>query len=251
MDNAIGGNLIRLNRYLALAGLGSRRSVEALIVRGEVYVNGEKVTNPALRIAPEKDTIRAMGNEIAVSFLPTYIVLNKPPGYITTARDEKKRTTVFNLVKLPVRVFPVGRLDRESEGLLLLTNDGELAYRLMHPKYKIAKKYVVRLNRAFTDDMAEKFRKGVLIDHKYRVQGKIEFPSSPGRKTVVATISEGRNRQIRKMFAMLRVRVIGLQRIAIGPIRLGKLKLGQWRYLSQSELRTLQKTVGLTHGNHE
>lgn len=243
--------MIRLNKFLAQTGLGSRRSVEKYIKSGEVRVNGAQIRSPAFLITPDSDSILFRGNPVGNQEYTTYIALNKPAGYITTAKDEKGRNTVFKLVSMPQRAFPVGRLDRDSNGLLLLTNDGELAHRLMHPRYKVKKQYLVHLNRKAGREVKKAFREGVLIDGKYNVTAEVRFPNKSDTKTCEVTISEGKNRQIRKMFARLGYRVAALQRLAIGPLRLGKLKSGSWRYLTDNEINALKKAVGLIDGNYK
>lgn len=241
--------MIRLNKFLAQSGLGSRRSVEKFIKSGEVIVNGTPIKTPGFLITPEHDSILFRGNVLERVDYSAYLILNKPKGYITTAKDERGRNTVFRLINLPIRVFPVGRLDRDSEGLLLLTNDGELANRLIHPRFKIDKKYFVLLNRNVDKTVVRNFRIGVLIDKKYKVTANLDFPQAGNSRLCSVTISEGKNRQIRKMFAVLGYRVVALQRTALGPMQLGKLKVGQWRYLTKKELFALKKAVGLIDGN--
>lgn len=240
---------VRLNAFLARAGLGSRRAVESLIVAGRVRINGERVKNPAHRVVPGQDEVIVDGNPVYLTSVPTYIALHKPRGYITTAHDEKGRKTVFSLIRSPVRIFPVGRLDRDSEGLLLLTNDGELANRLMHPRYKVAKTYLVQVNRPVEPNVVEKFRSGVVIGGMYRVRGEVAFPRPRERKICRVTISEGRNRQIRKMFAAFQIRVTALIRLEIGPLKLGRLPAGEWRYLTKSEVLALKKMVRMADGD--
>ncbi len=236
---------IRLNKYLAQAGLGSRRSVENYIFSGQVRVNGRRVTSPGHQVIPGKDSVVFDGNPVFVDIIPTYIALHKPKGYITTAKDEKKRETVFHLVHTASRVFPIGRLDRDSEGLLLLTNDGEFANRLIHPRYKVEKKYLVTLNKPAEKGLEQKFRDGVTIDKGILVRGTLEFDRSGSRKHAVVTIREGKNRQVRKMFARFGLRVTRLIRVQIGPLKLGALQSGQWRYLTDREIQQLKATTGL------
>jgi pseudouridine synthase len=241
--------MIRLNKFLAQSGLGSRRSVEKFIKSGEVIVNGTAVKTPGFLVAPEHDSILFRGNVLDSVDYAACLILNKPKGYITTAKDERGRKTVFRLIHLPVRVFPVGRLDRDSEGLLLFTNDGELANRLIHPRFKIHKKYLVLLNRNVDKTVVRHFRTGVLIDKKYKVTAHLNFPQAGNARLCSVTISEGKNRQIRKMFAVLGYRVVALQRVALGPLQLGKLPPGEWRYLTDKEIFALKKAAGLIDGN--
>lgn len=243
--------MIRLNKFLAQSGIGSRRFVEKYIKSGEVVVNGAPVTSPSHLVDPERDRVVFRGNPVEMQAYTSYIILNKPRGYLTTAKDEHGRKTVFALVNTPARVFPVGRLDRDSEGLLLLTNDGELSNRLIHPRYKIPKQYLVYLNARFPKELVKKFRQGIVIDQKVRVTGELRFPNPADSRICTVTITQGKNRQIRKMFAALGFRVRTLQRLAIGPIRLNKLKLGSWRYLSDREVLSLKELVGLADGNQK
>jgi len=236
---------MRLNRYLAQSGLGSRREVEKLITRGEVKINGQRVRELATQVDLRRDDVVVRGESVRPVTVPTYIMLNKPVGYVTTAKDEAGRRTVFDLVKQPVRVFPVGRLDQESEGLLLLTNDGELTYRLTHPRFKVSKVYRVLLNEVLRTPDVQRFRDGVVIDETHRVRGELSFPNLKDQRLCEVTIFEGRNRQVRKMFAALEYRVKALQRIQIGPLLLGKLKLGTWRYLTDKEIKVLKAAVKL------
>lgn len=236
---------MRLNRYLAQSGLGSRREVEKLITRGEVKINGQRIRDLATQVDLRRDEVLVRGDTVRPITVPTYVMLNKPAGYVTTAKDEAGRKTVFDLVNQPVRIFPVGRLDQESEGLLLLTNDGELTFRLTHPRFKVPKIYRVLLNEILRTSDAQRFRDGVVIDEKYRVRGELKFPNLKEQRLCEVTIFEGRNRQVRKMFAALGYRVKALQRIQTGPLLLGKLKLGSWRYLTDKEITQLQAAVGL------
>jgi pseudouridine synthase len=237
--------LMRLNRYLAQCGLGSRREVEKLITRGEVRINGEAVRNLATQVDASRDEVMVRGERVRAVIVPMHIMLNKPVGYITTAEDEAGRKTIFELVKHPVRIFPVGRLDRDSEGLLLLTNDGELAYRLTQARFKVPKVYQVWLDKGLRPAVASQFREGILIDETHRVHGELRFSKLNESRFCEVTIWEGRNRQVRKMFSALGYRVKALQRTQIGPLLLGKLKPGAWRYLTDKEVEQLKKTVGI------
>jgi pseudouridine synthase len=238
-------DMMRLNRYLAQCGLGSRREVEKLITGGEVRINSEIVRNLATQVDVSRDEVIVRGERVRAVTLPTHIMLNKPVGYVTTAQDEAGRKTIFELVNHPVRIFPVGRLDRDSEGLLLLTNDGELAYRLTQARFKVPKVYQVWLDKGLRLAVAAQFRGGILIDEAHRVRGELRFPKSNETRFCEVTICEGRNRQVRKMFAALGYRVKALQRTQIGPLLLGKLKLGAWRYLTDKEIKLLKEAVNM------
>lgn len=242
---------IRLNKFLAQAELGSRRSVEKLILSGWIKVNGETITSPGHQIDPESDTVVYDGNIIKQDVEPTYIIHNKPVGYICSKSDEKNRKTVYNLVRTPQRIFSIGRLDKESEGLLLFTNHGEFANSLIHPKYKVEKKYNVILKKPAPPQIREMFTRGVMIDRSVRAKAHIHFPNTKNRKVCVVTITEGRNRQIRKMFAVVGARVKYLQRFQIDTLKLGSLAPGAWRYLTKRELLSLKKAVELDHGDNK
>lgn len=233
---------MRLNRYLAMSGVCSRRQADALIVSGEVAINGKIVRTLGAQIDPGSCEVRVRGELVRAVDIATYVALNKPAGYVTTAQDEKGRPTVFHLVRTPIRLFAVGRLDRDSEGLLLLTNDGELAYRLMHPRYQVPKTYRVVLDRAAAPDTPARFRRGVKIDAFKPATGELKF-SKGDRRFCEVTITTGRNRQVRRMFEALGYRVEKLQRIRLGPLSLGALRRGEWRYLEQREIAALDRAV--------
>ena len=242
---------IRLNKFLAQAGLGSRRSVEDLIRAGRVKVNKTVISFPGHMVDPTQDEVVYDGNIITQEIEPTYIVLNKPVDFICSRNDEKGRRTVYQLVRTPQQLFTIGRLDQDSEGLLIFTNDGEFANRLIHPRYKVPKKYYVELKKPAPPNIREIFKNGVIIDRKVRVTGELHFPNPKNRKSCFVTIHEGRNRQVRKMFAAVDCRVKVLHRTEIGPLKLGSLALGAWRYLTNRELRALKKAVGLDHGDDQ
>ncbi len=233
---------MRLNRYLALSGVCSRRHADVLISSGEVALNGKIMRTLGAQIDPGRDEIKVRGERVRAVDLPTYVMLNKPAGYVTTASDERGRATVLQLVRTPVRLFPVGRLDRDSEGLLLLTNDGELAFHLMHPRYKVPKVYRVLLHQAAAPNVIKKFLEGIKIDEFRPAQGELKFLKGD-RCLGEVTILEGRNRQVRRMFEALGCRVKNLQRIRLGPLALGGLRLGDWRYLNEKEITQLQQAV--------
>jgi len=240
---------IRLNKYLASCGLGSRRACDVIIANGEVVVNGQRVRELGVQIDPTHDRVRVRGEDLQAATILTYVVLNKPAGYVTSAKDEKDRRTVLDLVKMPVRVYPVGRLDRESEGLLLLTNDGDLTFRLTHPRFKVPRLYRVLLDAPIAEPHAKKFRQGVRIEEGDVVSGEIKFPYADDRAICEVTIHQGRNRQVRKMFDALGYRTKGLQRVAIGPLQLGRLRIGEWRHLSPKEVQQLKEAVRVPDGN--
>lgn len=252
MESKTSPQLIRLNRYLAQSGLCSRREADRWIAEGRVKVNGKIVTELGVQVDGAIDVVVAAGEVLRPSLALTYIMLNKPAGYVTTASDEKGRLTVFHLVKTPVRVFSVGRLDRDSEGLLLLTNDGDLSYRLTHPRFKVRKTYRVALKEALDERAARALQRGVRIPEvRLPVSGELRFPNAEDRRFCEMTIMEGRNRQVRKMFAAVGFPVKRLQRIQIGPLRLGKLGVGEWRYLEQREVKLLNQATSGRDGNSQ
>ena len=240
------GSLIRLNRFLAQSGLCSRREADRLIEAGEVKVNGKTVRTLGVQIDPEHDEIRLRGNVAGGMHERTYVLLNKPAGYVTTVKDEQGRPTALSLIRTPVRLFPVGRLDFDSEGLLLFTNDGDLSHRLMHPRFKVPKVYRVLLKQPAEESVARLFERGVKIEEEGKpVRGELRFTHPRDRSLCEVTIWEGRNRQVRRMFAKTGNRVKALQRVQMGPLRLGKLQLGAWRYLSEDEIARLFEAVSL------
>lgn len=229
----------RLNRVLAATGLGSRRDVEKLILEGRVEVNGETVTDLACRVDPKEATIEVDGTTLK-KHRPVYYILNKPTGVLSTNFDPSGRTRVIDLVPSKERIFPVGRLDSSSEGLMLLTNDGELAQRLAHPKFGIQKTYFVVVQGVIAHEELAKLRKGIyLADGVARIDGaKIRRQ----RKTcteIEILLSEGKNREIRRILARVGHKVLVLRRIAIGPLRLGQLPVGQTRIVTNSEVEAL------------
>jgi 23S rRNA pseudouridine2605 synthase len=238
---------MRLNKYLARCGLGSRRKVEAFITGGRITVNGNTTRSTGTVIGPE-DVVMLDG----MSVFPSqhhYLLLNKPRGYITTLRDEKRRATVMDLIPGKYRqwgIFPVGRLDRDSEGLLLLTNDGDLAYRLTRPAYEIPKKYVVEIDRPLADSDRKKIIKGMYIP-QLQIKTKptmIRLIDDAGR-IIQIVLHEGKNRQIRYVLANLGYKIRRLERTGYGPLTLSRIKKGSCRVLTEIEIRTIKKMVGL------
>ncbi len=228
---------MRLNRYLAAAGLGSRRGCEEIIRAGNVTVNGQICTNLATTVG-EDDSVKVNGRRVQREKVLN-VVLNKPAGYLCTASDTHERRTIYDL--LPhnwPRVFHVGRLDKESEGLLILTNDGDLSLKLTHPRYKIDKEYEVTLDRPFDLELRARLLKGILIEGGWAKAEQV-FPRSPTRLKVV--LRQGLKRQIRLMFRELGYEVKELVRTRIGPLRLEDMQPGQWRFLTPREVEALKK----------
>jgi len=232
----------RLQKVLAAAGVASRRHAEELIQAGRVTVNGKVVTQLGTRVGP-RDRITLDGKPVSREQRYTYILLNKPAGVLSTARDERGRRTVLDLVKTPARVYPVGRLDATSEGLILLTNNGELTFRLLHPKHEVPREYHVWVSPPPTEAQLDELRHGVEIDG-WR-SGPAEVTRGPGG-ALRMVIHEGHKRQIRLMCQAVGLSVERLVRVRMGPLTLGHLKPGEWRELRPTETQALLKSVGLT-----
>ncbi|MCI8630852.1 MAG: rRNA pseudouridine synthase [Firmicutes bacterium] len=232
---------MRLNKYIAQAGIASRRKADELIACGNVKINGEVVRELGTDVK-EGDAVEVNGRRIAVSEKKVYILLNKPVGYVTTSADEKDRATVLDLVAdVPERIFPVGRLDYNTSGLLILTNDGDLAYRLTHPKHHIYKTYRVQAAGVLSNERAARLRRGVDIGGFVTSPAKVKVIKQ-GERSVLAEIQiyEGKNRQVRKMFAAVGNKVTALKRTALGDIRLGRLMEGHYRKLTREEIEYLK-----------
>ncbi len=239
--------LVRLQKILSERGVASRRKAEELIAGGHVKVNG-RVAGLGDKADDRKDVIHVRGKKLAAASAPVYIALHKPRGFITTMSDEHGRKCVEELVRsVGVTVFPVGRLDRESEGLLLMTNDGDFANAVTHPSTHIPKIYRVTLRKPMTDEQALKFEEGMLLDGRKTAPAQVKVVSSEATRCVVEiTLYEGRNRQIRRMCEMLGLEVARLRRNMIGNVKLGMLPAGNWRYLTPKEVRDLVIASGVT-----
>ena len=234
---------MRLAKYLAHSGVASRRRAEEMVAAGRVRVGGRVVRDPAL------DVDHASGVEVdrrPVSPEPREVwMLNKPAGVTSTAREPGRRRAVTELIDSARRLYPVGRLDAESTGLILITNDGELANRLTHPRYEVPRTYRARLRRAPTEAELRRLREGVVLDDGPTAPAKVRGVSP---RVVEITIHEGRNRQVRRMAEAVSNEVISLQRVAFGPLRLGELGVGESRRLRPAELRRLWKDASREHG---
>jgi pseudouridine synthase len=232
---------MRLNKFLASAGVGSRRKCDDYIVNGRVSVNGEVVQTLGVKIDEFRDKITFDGKEVTSEQKFIYLMLNKPKGIITSAKDEYDRNTVLDMLPITERVFPIGRLDQDTTGLLLLTNDGDLANKLMHPKYKVNKTYHALLNKTLHPKDKYHFEKGILLDGKKTAPCKLsEIRIIDNCSFVEIILQEGRKRQIRYMFNELGYEVVELDRIGFGFLNLTGLKRGGWRYLSEEEIINLK-----------
>jgi 23S rRNA pseudouridine2605 synthase len=236
---------MRLNRFLASCGLGSRRAVEEYITTGRIKVNGEVISKLATVVDPERDKVAFDDRPLSSGDRGLYILLNKPSGYLTTARDDFGRPTVMDLVKgLSQRVFPVGRLDMNSTGLVLLTNDGELAYGLSHPRYEIKKTYLVKVEGRPQEADLARLKEGIELEQGKTSFAQIEVKSEESGYTLFQVeIHEGKKRQIRKMFTAIGHPVLELERIKLGELRLGAVKRGEWRELTEAEISELKKLI--------
>ena len=234
---------IRLQKFLADAGAASRRKAEKLITAGRVSVNGQTVRELGVKISPSRDTVCLDGEVINVNQKLFYIILHKPEGVITSVTDPYNRPVVLDFVKnIPARLFPVGRLDYDSSGLLLLTNDGKLAQVLTHPRHAVSKTYIAHLRETPKNRDLQAFRSGLILDDGHKTaSAKIKILSKKKDGcTVEITIREGRNRQIRKMCEAIGCPVMMLKRISMGPVKLGDLPRGKYRRLTEVEVAKLK-----------
>lgn len=237
---------VRLQKFLAECGVASRRKSEELIDAGKVKVNG-RVASIGDKVHPKKDTVTVNGKKIVKQKSNTYIMLHKPRGFITTMNDEMDRKCVAELIKdVPGRVFPVGRLDRDSEGMLLFTNDGEFANALTHPTRHVSKTYRVTVRPSISEEQITALTNGIIIEDRKTAPAEVRIVTKEENRVVLEIILyEGRNRQIRKMCEEIGLEVARLKRIAVGSIKLGMLKQGDWRHLTEDEVRKLMIAAGM------
>jgi 23S rRNA pseudouridine2605 synthase len=238
----------RLQKILSQAGVASRRASEQLMLDGRVTVNGATIRELGTKADPSRDDIRVDGRRVKIVTRHRYLLLNKPRGYVTTRADEKHRPTVIDLLRgVSEYVYPVGRLDYESEGLLLLTNDGDLAARLTHPRHGVARVYEARVLGVPDERDLARLSRGLVIDGRRTGAADIKLlphPRDAREATLVVTIREGRNRQVRRMCEAVGHPVTHLKRVAIGPIKDSTLKVGRWRDLSALEIERLRHAAG-------
>lgn len=238
----MGDNGVRLQKFLANCGVASRRKCEELILDGKISVNGEIVKELGIKIDPTVDKVTYCGKYVQNIKNMVYILLNKPIGYVTTAKDQFNRETVLDLIKVKERVVPVGRLDMYTSGALILTNDGDFVYKVTHPKHEITKTYTVTLNGIIDKEAVDKLRKGVEIDEYVTRPAKVKILKTDEEKNISRleiTIHEGKNRQVRKMCEAVGSKVIALHRSKIGDISVRSLKIGSWRFLNDYEVQKL------------
>lgn len=232
---------MRVNKYIAASGVASRRKADELLANGNVKINGAVLREPGYDVRPD-DIVEVNGHRIMVREKQEYLLINKPLGMVTTVSDDKDRPTVMDVVKdVDARLFPVGRLDYNTSGALIMTSDGDLAYRLTHPKHEIDKTYRALVAGVLSDQKVNRLRKGVDIGGFVTAPAKVRIIRGNHRSTLVEiSIHEGRNRQVRKMFKAVGNPVQALERVAIGKIRLGHLMPGHYRKLTNEEIEYLK-----------
>lgn len=237
----------RINRILSLAGIASRRKADDLIKSGRVILNGQILTEPGCRAVWGVDIIQVDGEEIPGPFDRIYLMLNKPFGYLCSLSDPMGRPIVGDLLKdIKQRVYPVGRLDFDTVGLLLLTNDGEWAYRLTHPRYHIPRTYKITIEGKISDEALNQLREGIRLYDGFSGSPKITFLKyTKGKSVIRMTITRGRTRLVRRMLEAIGYRVVHLIRTGFGMLELGDLKIGQYRYLKNHEIYAMKKMVGM------
>lgn len=232
-------SLVRLNKFIASNGFSSRRKIDEMILQGRVTVNGKTINELGYKINPDNDKVALDGENIRRSTKKIYILLNKPKGIITSVSDEKHRATVIDLIKIREKIFPVGRLDYNTSGLLLLTNDGELANKLMHPVNEIYKTYLVKLSKPLEEKHRLKLTSGIKLEDKKTAPSKIRYVKKNDYENLYISIYEGRNRQVRKMFENYGYFVRELKRVEYAGLKLGNMREGEWKYLNAVETALL------------
>lgn len=233
---------MRLQKYLSECGVASRRNAEKMIAEGKVTVNGITVTEMGVQVE-ETDIITVLGERVQPEAEKHYLMYHKPMGEVTTAQDPEGRPTVMDKFKeYPVRLYPVGRLDFDSEGLLLLTNDGEMTQNLLHPSREVDKVYLAKISNKLSLESVRKLRSGVMVGDHLTSPAKVRIIREEAFATVVlVAIHEGRNRQVRQMFKAVGHQVVLLRRVQFGPLQLGDLERGQWRHLTKEEVAKLKR----------
>ncbi len=233
---------MRLQKYMAKCGVASRRKSEEMISQGLVKVNGKIIIEPGFKVEPDIDRVMVEDKLIRLETNKVYIMLNKPVGYVTTLKDEKNRRVVTDLIEeVSERIYPVGRLDIDTTGLLILTNDGDLTQKLTHPSNKVIKRYIAVVEGLPNRGELERFRKGLIIDGRRTAPASVKIAKNYETDSILdIKIHEGRNRQIKKMCEAINHPVKKLKRVAIGEIEMGGLPIGNWRYLEQEELDYLK-----------
>ncbi len=233
----------RLDKYLSHLGLASRRSIKKLLKEEMLTVNGDRVRESGTRIDPVKDDIRLNGEKILPPKMQYYI-LNKPKGIISTTSDERGRQDVTSFIPTRHRIYPVGRLDKDTTGLILLTNDGELTHKLIHPRYHVPKVYRLTIEGRMEKEQINAFQKGVILDDGITSPAEVKIIDDSYQKSLIeVTLHEGKNRQIRRMCEIVGMNLLELERIKFGPISIGQLKSGKYRELSDKEVEQLRQAA--------
>lgn len=238
-DEGSGGKKIRLHHYIAQCGIASRRKAEKLMQEGRVTVNGRAITEPGYKIDPEESFIKVDGKPIKPE-KKVYIVLNKPEGYVTTSDDEKGRGTVVDLVRssFKERMFPVGRLDYNTTGCLIMTNDGEWANRITHPKFEVEKEYTAKIQGRFGPETIERLQKGVTMEGRRARAKKAGVRAKHEKNDIIyMVITEGMYHQVKNMLMAVGISVVRLKRERVGIVTVAGLEPGQWRYLTEEEIK--------------
>lgn len=236
----------RLQKFLARAGIASRREAEKMIISGKVKVNDRVVKIMGTTVRPHVDQIKVEEKLVKIPENNIYLLMNKPKGYITTAKDEKNRPTVLDLLgeEINERVYPIGRLDKDTEGLLIISNDGSLAYGLTHPKYEILKTYHALVKGVPKKEDLQELRKGIPLDQRITYSAKVSLLKDFGDESLIEiSIHEGRNQQVRRMFKHIGYPVLYLRRERLAFLELGSLKTGEYRMLTSSEVKRLYNLI--------
>jgi len=235
--------MLRLNKFLAQCGLGSRRQCDHLILSGDIRVNNAVVTTLGVVIDENKDQITYQGNRVSKENAQVCILLNKPRGYVTTVKDDWGRKIVTELISVHQRIFPIGRLDKDTEGLLLLTNDGDLCFQLTHPKFFIEKEYEVTIEKDISSKDISKLEQGVMIEAGFTAPCRVHLPLKNNRQVLHIVLHEGKKRQVREMLKSLGYQVKRLIRVRIANLTINDVAVGNWRYLTNQEILHLKKQV--------
>jgi len=236
---------VRINRYLSMCGIASRRKAEQLVLDGKVQINHHVVTDLATKVRLGSDKVYVDGKQVVRVHDFIYLVMNKPKDTITTLNDERGRTTVMSLLRSKQRVYPIGRLDRNTTGVLLFTDDGDFANRLMHPKFEVPKSYQVTLDKSLSPDHRDQLRKGIRLEDGLTAPAEVYVLPQGRGKEIGIVIHEGRNREVRRMFEHFGYTVLKLDRAAYGPVTKEGLARGATRSLTRSELRALRALAGI------
>lgn len=232
--------MIRLNKFLSSCGVASRRHSDELIAQGKVMVNGKVITTAGVSINEKKDKVIYDGKELSLPSSFVYIKLNKPKGYICSTSDEKGRKTIYDLIKTDERLFSVGRLDYDTEGLIILTNDGDFANKIAHPSFSLEKEYQVTIEGKILESELAVMRKGAVVDGERMPPAKVKILATEEKSTKLSVIiNEGQNRQVRRMFEAIGRVIVLLKRVRIGDVKLGGLSRGEYRDLRIDELNAL------------